>query len=131
MESWASEVREQILRIQFAAQFRAYREEFPHADERLILLDGVPIGWVIVDRSGDELHGIDIAVLAEARRQAIGLRVIRALQGEAAAGQRPMLITVLRQNVRALALYDRLGFHAIRATEVHIVMEWRGDPQQP
>ena len=128
MEGWAPDLRDRMLRIQFDAQRHSYRQQYPHADDRLILRDGLPIGWVIVDRSGPELHGIDIALIADARRQGVGTRVIRALQEEAAAGNRPMAITVLRRNGRALALYRRLGFRAIRDTEVHIVMEW--EPQR-
>jgi hypothetical protein len=59
----------------------------------LILQDGSPIGWVTVDRSSSlELHGIDIALVAKARRQGVGGAVMRALQEEAAAGSRPMVI---------------------------------------
>ncbi len=130
MDGWEPELRDKMLRIQFDAQRRSYRELFPHADERLILRDGSPIGWVIVDRSRPELHGVDIALVADERQQGIGTRVIQALQDEAAAGNRPMGITVQRRNVRALALYRRLGFRAIRDTEAHIVMEWSRDPQR-
>ena len=124
---WEPELRDRMLRIQFDAQRLSYREEFPHADERLILRDGSPIGWVIVDRSRPELHGVDIALVAGERQQGVGTRVIQALQEEAAAEDRPMGITVQRQNVRALAFYRRLGFRAVRDTGAHIVMQWRRD----
>jgi ribosomal protein S18 acetylase RimI-like enzyme len=127
MEGWQPELRDRILRVQFEAQRRGYREQFPHADERLILRDGSAIGWVTVDRSGAGLHGIDIALLADERSRGVGTRVIQALQEEAAAENRLMAITVLRPNVRALALYRRLGFRETGGTETHIVMEWRRD----
>ena len=130
MESWPSELRDQMLRLQFDGQRRGYREQFPRLDERLILRDGLPIGWLVVDRSGSvELYGIDIALVAEARRQGVGGVVMRALQAEAAAGNRPMVIVVERRNSRALAFHHRLGFRAIRDTEAHTMMEWRADPQ--
>lgn len=128
MSEWAPDARDQILRLQLDAQRRGYRDQFPGADERLILRDGDPIGWVIVNRSARELHGIDIALLAKDRRQGLGSAVIRALQREAAAEQKPMVITVQRRNVRAAALYERLGFQVIRETDLHTIMEWRGDP---
>src|ERR1043166_7333223 len=86
-------MREPILRLQFDAQWGSYRHEFPRADRRLILRGGRPVGWVVVDRSGAELHGIDIALLAEERSRGIGTVVVRALQQEAAADGRPMTIT--------------------------------------
>lgn len=125
MQEWEPGMRDRILRLQFEAQRRSHRAEYPAADDRLIELDGAPVGWVVVDRSGPALHGIDIALLAEKRGQGLGTRVIRALQEEAAAGDRPMVLTVNRTNVQAHALYVRLGFHAIKETDAHIVMEWR------
>jgi ribosomal protein S18 acetylase RimI-like enzyme len=130
MESWPAAQRDAMLRIQFAAQRRGYREQFPNLHERLILQGGSPIGWVIVDGSDSrKLYGIDIALLAEARQQGLGTRVMRSLQAEAAAGNRSFEIVVERRNVRALAFHRRLGFCTIGETEVHTVMEWRPDPE--
>ena len=125
MQAWDPELRDQTLRFQFEAQWRGYRDQFPGADERLILRDGTPVGCVIVDRIGPELHGIDMALLSGERNRGIGTQVIRALQAEAAAESRPMVLTVLRSNVRAHGLYVRLGFQVIRETDVHTVMEWQ------
>jgi len=128
MQEWPEEIRDRVLRIQFDAQRRGYRDQYPGLDEQLILRSGSPVGWVIVDRSNArELHGIDIALLAEARRQGVGTRVMRSLQAEAAAGDRPMVIVVERRNDRALAFHHRLGFRDAGETEVHHVMEWRRD----
>ena len=125
MRGWDAELRNQMLRFQFEAQRRGYREQFPGADERLILRDGSPIGWIIVDRSGTELRGIDLALLPEERNKGVGTRVIRTLQEEAAAESRPMVLSVLTHNVRAFGLYVRLGFRVTSETDTHTVMEWR------
>ena len=94
------------------------------ADERVILRDGSPVGWIIVDRSGTELNGIDMALRSEERNRGVGTRVIRALQEEAAARSRAMVLSVLTLNLRALGLYVRLGFRAISKTDTHTIMEW-------
>jgi ribosomal protein S18 acetylase RimI-like enzyme len=125
MQDWEPELRHQMLRLQFEAQRRGYREQFPAADECLILRDGSPVGWTIVDRSGPALHAIDIGLLSGERNRGVGTRVIRGLQQEAAAGNRPMVLSVLTLNVRALGLYVRLGFRAIGETDTHTIMEWR------
>lgn len=114
-----------LLRSQFAAQRHGYREQFPNADERLIVRDGVPVGWVIVDRSGETLHGIDIGLLPDEQGKGAGTAIIRALQDEAAREGRDMTISVQRFNVRAVALYDRLGFCATAETPMHVTMAWR------
>lgn len=125
VDGWEPALRDQVLRSQFDAQRRAYRDEFPAADERLILHAGIAIGWVIVDTSGRDLHGIDIGLLPEYQSHGVGTHVIRGLQHEAAVEGRRMVLTVQRLNVRARALYERLGFRVIRETDIHIVMEWR------
>jgi len=130
MQGWPAELRDQTLQLQFHAQRRGYREQFPCLDERLILADGSPIGWIIVDRSNSrELYAIDMALIAGARQQGVGSRVLRALQKEAASGNRPMVIFVERRNTRALAFHHRLGFLAVSETDTHTTMEWRQDPQ--
>lgn len=122
---WEPSQRTQLLRLQFEAQRRGYRDAFPAAAERLIWYDGAPAGWVIVDRSGLRLHCIDIGIRSGVRGRGLGTRVLRALQEEAAAGDRPLALTVLRTNVRALALYARLGFREVGGNDTHALMEWR------
>ena len=132
MEQWPRDQRDRILRLQLDAQRRSYRHQFPAADERLILRNGSPIGWVIVNHTSPELHGIDIALLAKDRSKGLGTAVIRALQREAAAGRKPMIITVQRRNVRAHALYARLGFKDVSQTDLYTIMVWRAvDATQP
>jgi ribosomal protein S18 acetylase RimI-like enzyme len=114
-----------LLRSQFVAQRDGYAQQFPHADEQLIFRAGAPIGWVIVDRTGASLHGIDIGLLPDEQSHGTGTAIIRALQGEAAAAGRDMTIAVQRFNVRALSLYDRLGFRLTGETPTHVTMVWR------
>ena len=124
METWEPELRDRLLRFQFQAQRQGYREQFPAADERLILGEDAPTGWVIVDRSGPEVRCVDIAVVPEKRGLGIGTRVLRGLQEEAAASGRPLVLAVLRTNIRAFALYRRLGFRVKSETDLHALMEW-------
>ena len=131
LAAWDAASRAAVLRAQFEAQRRGYRDQYPDADERLILRDGAPVGWVIVDRSGTDLHGIDMALRPDEQGRGAGTAIIRSLQEEAASSGRSMTITVQRFNVRALALYLRLGFRATRETDLHIVMEWNRPSAAP
>lgn len=126
MDHWDPDLRTQTLRVQFEAQRRGYRAQWPDVCERLILSDGSPVGWVIVDR-GLVMRGIDMAVVPEARDSGVGTRVIRALQAEVARSAGTFVIAVLRSNIRARALYVRLGFIVTGETDLHTLMEWRQD----
>ena len=44
LDGWEPALRDQMLRTQFDAQRRGYREEFPAASERLILHSGAAAG---------------------------------------------------------------------------------------
>jgi ribosomal protein S18 acetylase RimI-like enzyme len=123
--AWDPAQRAHMLRMQFDAQRAGYRLQCPGASERLILRNEVAVGWVVVDRDGPDLHGIDIALLPTERSRGLGSQIIHNLQQEAAADGRAMVITVQRFNLRALALYVRLGFAVIKETDLHIVMRWR------
>jgi ribosomal protein S18 acetylase RimI-like enzyme len=124
MQDWDPELRKATLRFQFEAQTRGYTGQFPNAEERLIVRDGSPIGWLIVDRSGPAVHCVDIAIVSRERSKGIGTQVLRALQAEAAAKGAAVVLNVLTTNVRAMALYSRLGFR-VRQDDLHTVMEWR------
>jgi len=124
MQGWDGSLRNQILRLQFDAQRRGYRQRFA-ADDQVIRSGDSAIGWVVVDRSGAVLRCLDIALVSKARGRGIGTQVLRALQAEAASSGRPLVVSVLRTNLRAVALYTRLGFRTGSRTDAHVSMEWR------
>ena len=79
---------------------------------------------MIVDRSGDEIHLVDIALLPEFRGQGIGTRLLEVVQTEAEAAGLPVGLSVAKDN-RALNLYGRLGFCRMADDGVYLKMEWR------
>ena len=119
------EQRDRLLAWQFEAQRRGYREQFPAAERRFIMWDGVAVGWIIVDRSGAEICCVDIALVERARGLGIGSHVLRGLQHEASTAGKPLTITVRRANIGAFTLYQRLGFRVIAQTDLHARLEWR------
>lgn len=114
---------EMILKMQYMAQRHQYRSQFPEADHDIILLDGQPIGRVMVNRRPEQNTGVDIALLAEYRSQGIGGELIQALLDEATHAGKPFRIHVERTNP-AIHLYNRLGFAIIADTGAHFIMEW-------
>lgn len=120
---WDDAQKDSFLRMQFNAQHRFYREQFPSADFDIIQTVDQPIGRLYVDRREDEIRIIDIALLPEHRDSGIGSALLKDLLTEASAAGKPVRIHVERFNP-ALRLYDRLGFIQVGDNDVYYLMEW-------
>ena len=120
---WDEAQKEAFLRMQFTAQHRYYREQFPAADFQILLAGDLPIGRLYVDRREDEIRIIDIALLPQHRNTGTGTAILKDLLAEAAQVGVPVRIHVERFNP-ALHLYERLGFFRVGETEISYLMEW-------
>src|SRR6185295_9258518 len=89
MQAWDAPLRDQILRMQFAAQSSGYRQQYPGIIEQFILRDEQAIGWIMVSHDA-EIRCIDLAILPEERRRGAATRVLRDLQEQAAARTIPV-----------------------------------------
>jgi ribosomal protein S18 acetylase RimI-like enzyme len=116
---------EQIMHMQFQAQTTSYRAQFPRARFDIIELHGAPIGRIVVDRPGTEVHIVDQAVVPAMRNRGIGTVIMRALMDEAAQAGLPVRLKVASSNDPSMQLYLRLGFVSIETAPLYIDMEWR------
>ena len=121
--AWSAEQKDAFLRMQFDAQRHHYRLHYPAAEYSVILHDGAPAGRLIVDRSGDLLAVIDIALLPAYRGLGIGTRLLRALQDEAARADKAVRLRVEFFNP-ARRLYERLGFVMAGEIGIYQSLEW-------
>lgn len=121
---WTEAQKEAFLRMQFRAQTLDYQANYPDAERRLILVDGMPAGRLYVDRREDEVRIVDIALLPAHRGAGVGGAILRDLLAEAAAAGKPLRIHVEQMNP-ALRLYERLGFKRIGDAGVYYLMEWK------
>ena len=121
---WSEEQITDFLWMQFNAQRQHYLQYFPKAEYSLICLeDHQPIGRIIIDRSGDEILLMDIALLPVYRNAGIGTRLVRDIQDEAQAKELPVHLHVEAFN-RAVHLYERLGFTITGKDGIYLKMEW-------
>ncbi len=121
---WTAEQKQAFVRMQFDAQRTHYLAYYPAAEYSIILRDDVPIGRLIVDRSGERIFMHDIALLPEHRGGGIGTALLRDLQAQAARTRKPMRLYVEFFNP-ALHWYERLGFVKMDEDGVYYEMEWR------
>jgi ribosomal protein S18 acetylase RimI-like enzyme len=121
---WDKPQQESFLRMQFKAQQSSYAMQFPNADYRIIVHDGRVAGRLIVDRSGEDILLIDIALLPEFRSAGIGSVLMKQLMVEAAGAQKPIKLHVETFN-RARRLYERLGFRPTGDNGIYLEMVWK------
>jgi ribosomal protein S18 acetylase RimI-like enzyme len=124
MVPWDAAQKAAFVQMQFAAQHTYYQEHYASAAFDVVLVDSQAAGRLYVNRAGDELRIVDIALLPQWCNRGIGSALVAALQREAAAAGKPLRIHVERFNP-ALRLYERLGFRQIEDRGVYLFMEWR------
>jgi len=124
---WDASQKDAFLRMQFDAQHCYYTEVYADAQFLIVEQAGEPIGRLYVDRPGDEIRIVDIALLPQARRRGVGSALLREILAEGAAVDKPVRIHVERFNP-ALQLYHRLGFTVVEERGVYFLMEWRPAP---
>lgn len=129
LTGWLPSQQEQFLRMQFEAQTRSYRMQFPQAKHWVIRHGEVAAGRMIVDRTADEILLIDIALLPEHRNKGIGSVLMGKLIEEASQCGKGIRIHVERFNP-ALAWYQRLGFKTVDESEIYLEMVWRLSPDE-
>ncbi|UQV47638.1 GNAT family N-acetyltransferase [Janthinobacterium lividum] len=115
---------EQLIAMQRRMQSHGYRQTYPHAVYLVLLHGDTPIGRLILDRQGEVLHLIDIAILPAAQGQGAGSAVLRGLQAQAVAQQWQIHLAVNKSNAAARALYQRLGFRLRGENEVQEQLAW-------
>lgn len=120
-----------LLRVQWQAQRQGYLARYPHSEHQLVLLDGRPAGRLWVAREPGELRLVDISLLPAHRGTGVGTGLLRALQQEATAADKPLRLSVAWDNP-ARRLYARLGFMPVAGTETsadpYLALEWRPEP---
>ena len=120
---WPREQQEWFLQMQFDARQRSYETAFPDAEDRLICMEGVPVGRLLVNREPSSLHLVDLALLEEYRSQGAGSQLIGQLQRECAKDGLTLRLQVLEGNP-AIRLYRRLGFAETGAEAMYLQMAW-------
>jgi len=123
---WGSAEIDVFLKMQFQTRRRAYQLQFPNADHSIIEYVGIPACSLIVDRSETRISLTDIAVLQEFRGRGIASEIIRQLQNEAMASDRPVILQVDKTNAPALRLYNGLGFVITADLQLAYEMQWCG-----
>lgn len=123
--AWPEPMRSQLLGLQYSNRRQAPRANFPEGESRIILIDGIPAGWLFTATFDDHIHLAEIMVLPEHRGKGAGTAALREVLVHAARDHKAVRLHVNLVNAAALRLYERLGFRRIGGTEVQHEMEAR------
>jgi ribosomal protein S18 acetylase RimI-like enzyme len=124
---WSEEQKSQFAQMQFEAQRRHYRENYPGADFLVVTLDHEPIGRLYLYQMQGELRIMDIALMPEHRGRGIGAMLLREIHASAA-GRGDFVSIHVEQFNPALHLYHRLGYETAEVVGPYFLMHWRPAP---
>jgi GNAT superfamily N-acetyltransferase len=124
LTQWDAATRARFVAMQFTAMRQGYQANFPRAQFAVILIDGEPVGRMVVDRAEDEIRVVDIALLPIHCGKGIGAELMKNVMAEAAQAGKPVRLSVFR-GTRAIRFYQRLGFVHDGQPGIYEEMEWR------
>jgi len=129
LTGWDAATRQTFLDMQFKAMRQGYRHMFPHAQFSIISAGGLPVGRIVLDRQGDLIHVVDIALLSAFWGRGIGSAVMRGVLDEAGRAGKKVRLRA-RREPRTLRFYQRLGFVVVAEAGLDLELE-RGPLSQP
>jgi len=124
LTGWNAAQQEAFLRMQYEAQRSSYRMQMPGAEYWVIRSDEIAAGRLILNRTPEEIHVVDIALLPQFRGLGIGGTLMRAIMKDAAQAAEAVTLHVERFNP-ALRWYERLGFSVVSSGPIYLEMVWR------
>ncbi len=106
-------------------QERRFRESYDHTETQVVVVDGQAIGLLGVSEREGATFIDQIEIVPDYQGRGIGTALIN----EVLARGRPVELAVLKVNVDARRLYERLGFRVTCETDSHYHM--RAEPGHP
>jgi len=102
------------------------RGQVPFNATSVIEVGHSPVGRLRVVRDGQRIELAGIQLLSEVQGRGIGTDIVEVLKSEAARSRVPLELSVERDNHRARALYERLGFVKIDDDGEEERFRWQG-----
>lgn len=101
-----------------------FRQQVELDGTEVIQSAGSDVGFVSMRRGPDAIVVHTLCVAEEHRGRGLGSEIMRQLMAEAAAAGASIDVFVLKANLRARALYARLGFSDAEQLPHHFRMTW-------
>jgi ribosomal protein S18 acetylase RimI-like enzyme len=99
-----------------------FRKHFDPSVLQIIQLDGIDVGVLHVQERTEELYIASLEILPEYQRRGIGTEILRQLTAAAQRQLKPVALQVLKTNIAARSLYQRMGFGVTGENDTHYIM---------
>ncbi|MCP4354202.1 MAG: GNAT family N-acetyltransferase [Proteobacteria bacterium] len=113
----------EVVAIQFGwdeeAQDGFAEQTFNGGNMNIIFKDNIKVGVVGFENFADYLWLKEVFVLPEFQNQKIGSKIVKYAIDESFKQQKPLRLQVLKMNVRAKDLYERMGLTVENETDTH------------
>jgi GNAT superfamily N-acetyltransferase len=106
------------------AQREIHNERFQAQEFRVISAGGVDVGVMALEQSGDCVKLNQLYLLPEYQGRQIGRQSMLLVMEQARELGLPIRLRVLKNNPRARAFYERLGFGCVGETDTHSLFAW-------
>ena len=103
-------------------QLERFREGYAPSLLRVIQWEGQDVGVLQIQERAEEIFLVNLQVLPGFQNRGIGTRVIRELVEQSARQGKPVALQVLKVNLAARALYQRLGFGITGENATHYIL---------
>jgi ribosomal protein S18 acetylase RimI-like enzyme len=109
-----------------AAQREQFHQCYQPDEMQVIQLDGRDVGVIHLQERTEEIFMVSLEILPAFQNQGIGTQVIRQVMQKARQDRKPVALRVLKVNLDARALYQRLGFGVTGENDTHYILAYEG-----
>ena len=116
-----------LIRQQQQIQAYGLCQQYPDAQTMVLAKGEQILARIIFDTGSNDIRLIDIMVLPMVQRHGLARQLLRYLQQRASQLQVPMRLCVMKDNVKAIALYQSCGFQTSQEDYLEQQMQWLRD----
>ena len=113
-----------LVPLQLRAEVLAWEARDADLQRCVIVLEGAPVGRLVVAREACGLRLLHLSLLGRVRGLGLGSAMLLALQGAARRLALPLLLSVDKANLGARRLYERLGLVIVAEGATCWEMQW-------
>jgi len=108
-----------------ARELAQFENQLDLGETQIVRIGEMDVGFFMLVQRREALQLHTLCVAPEHQRQGIGSSVTTAVIRQGAESGRAVILSVLKVNKRAEALYQRLGFRVVEQSEHHRHMKYR------